>query len=213
MATGNASRHVNIHHDIEAAVAHLRARDSVLATLIDRVGPYPLRPERNPFEVMLRTIVSQQLSTKAADSIYGRLAQAMGPGRAQPEQVLALSEPTLRACGLSRAKSVYVRNVAEAFSDGRHARRSFITMDDAAVIERLTAIKGVGEWSAHMFLIFALHRPDVFPIGDLGLRKAMAQNYRLRSNTPPRRLHKIAEEWRPYRSVGTLYMWRSYDNA
>jgi|SRR5688572_13696077 DNA-3-methyladenine glycosylase II len=206
----SATGHVNIRDDIDAAIAHLRARDSVLAGLIERVGPYPLRPVRSPFEVMLRTIVSQQLSTHAADTIYGRLARAMGPPR--PEHVLALSDDTLRACGLSRAKMAYVRNVAAAFGGANHTRRSFSALDDAAVIERLTAIKGVGEWSAHMFLIFALHRADVFPIGDLGLRNSMMRHYRLRANTHVRRLHTIADEWRPYRSVGTLYMWQGYDS-
>lgn len=211
MAGPNASARVNIRRDMESAVAHLRAQDPVLAALIARVGPYPLRASRSPFEVMLRTIVSQQLSTRAADTIYGRLAAAMGAGPPRPEQVLALSDPALRACGLSRAKAVYARNVAAAFRDTKLTRRSFAALDDAVVIESLTSIKGVGEWSAHMFLIFALHRPDVFPIGDLGLRNAMMQTYRLRSNTKPARLHRIADAWRPYRSVGTLYMWRSLE--
>jgi len=207
----DASGHADIRRDFAAALVHLRARDTALAALIERVGPYPLRPSRGPFEVMLRTIVSQQLSTRAADTIYRRLAAAMGSGRPRPESVLALSGPALRGCGLSRSKSLYVRNVAEAFLGANHTRRSFATLGDDAVIQSLTSIKGVGEWSAHMFLIFALHRTDVFPIGDLGLRRAMMQTYRLRAGTREARLHRIAEAWRPYRSVGTLYMWRSLD--
>jgi DNA-3-methyladenine glycosylase II len=203
---------VRTHADIQAAIAHLRARDTVLAGLIERVGPYRMRTRRSPFEVMLQTIVSQQLSTKAADSIYARLAAAMG-GTPKPEHILALAESELRACGLSRAKAVYVRNVAEDFGAKGYTRRSFARLDDDAVIESLTSIKGVGEWSAHIFLIFALHRMDVFPIGDLGLRKAMLQTYGLRAHTKPARLHKIAEAWRPYRSVGSLYMWRGYDGG
>jgi DNA-3-methyladenine glycosylase II len=199
------------HPGVEAAVAHLRGCDPVLGALMERVGPYPMRPDRSVFEIMLRTIVSQQLSTRVADTIYGRLAGAMGPGRPDPGRLLLLPDATLRACGLSRAKTLYVRNVAAAFQDAGHTRRSFSSLDDAAVIESLTTIKGVGEWSAHMFLIFALQRPDVFPIGDLGLRKAMMQAYRLRSNTKPGRFHRIAEAWRPYRSTATLYMWRSLD--
>jgi DNA-3-methyladenine glycosylase II len=195
----------------DAAIAHLRERDTVLGSLIERVGPYPLRPNRGLFEIMLRTIVSQQLSTRVADAIYGRLAEAMGPGRPRPERLLALPDSTLRACGLSRAKMAYVRNVAAAFQDAKPTRRSYAALDDQAVIESLTVIKGVGEWSAHMFLIFALQRPDVFPIGDLGLRKAMMQAYRLRANTKPERLHRIADAWRPFRSTATLYMWRSLD--
>ncbi len=197
--------------DLEAAVAHLRKRDPVLGALIDRVGPYQIREGRNAFEVMLRTIVSQQLSGKAADSIYGRLATAMGGRSPRPDQLLSLSEEELRACGLSRAKAMYVRNVASHFDEKRYTLRSFAKLDDAAVIEALTTIKGVGEWSAHIFLMFALQRADVFPIGDLGLRKGMMKTYSLRSNTKPARLHKIAEAWRPYRTVGSLYMWRGYD--
>ncbi len=211
MATKNSPSVSGIHPGFEAAVAHLRQRDDVLGGIMERVGPYPLRPNRSLFEIMLRTIVSQQLSTRVADTIYSRLADAMGPGRPRPEELLLLSDATLRACGLSRAKALYVRNVAAAFRDAGHTRRSFSSLDDASVIESLTTIKGVGEWSAHMFLIFALERPDVFPIGDLGLRKAMMQAYRLRSNTKPDRLHRIAEAWRPYRSTATLYMWRSLD--
>jgi DNA-3-methyladenine glycosylase II len=203
----------SIVFDVDAAIAHLRARDAVLGSLIERVGPYPVRAQRTLFEVMLRTIVSQQLSTKAADSIYARLATAMGAGPARPEKLLALTDEELRACGLSRAKTLYVRNVALDFASKRYTHRSFAQRDDAAVMEMLTSIKGVGEWSAHIFLIFALRRPDVFPIGDLGLRKAMIQTYRLRSNTKPARLHRIADAWRPYRSVASLYMWRGLDGG
>lgn len=199
-------------YDLEAAVKHLRRNDPVLAALIDRVGPYEMRESRSAFEVMLRTIVSQQLSGKAADSIYGRLAAAMGGRSPRPEHLLPLSEEQLRACGLSRAKAVYVRNVAEHFDEKRYTLRSFNKLDDEAVIEALTTIKGVGEWSAHIFLMFALRRADVFPIGDLGLRKGMLKTYKLRSNTKPKKLHQIAEAWRPYRTVGSLYMWRNYDN-
>lgn len=193
-------------------MAHLRKNDPVLGKLIARVGPYEMREGRNAFEVMLRTIVSQQLSGKAADSIYARLATAMGNGPAQPARILSLGEEQLRACGLSRSKAAYVRNVAEHFAEHGYTKRSFDKLDDAAVIEALTSIKGVGEWSAHIFLMFALRRADVFPIGDLGLRKGMLKTYKLRSNTKPKRLHQIAEAWRPYRTVGSLYMWRNYDN-
>jgi len=197
--------------DLAGAVAHLRRADPVLGALIDRVSPYQMRTGRNIFEVMLRTIVSQQLSGRAADTIYGRLARAMGGGPARPERLLCLTDDALRACGLSRAKTAYVRNVAADFDARCYTRRSFARLDDDAVVAALTAIKGVGEWSAHIFLIFALQRPDVFPIGDLGLRNGMLKTYRLRSSTKPARLERIAEAWRPYRTVGSLYMWRNYD--
>jgi DNA-3-methyladenine glycosylase II len=199
-------------YDLEAAIAHLRKNDPVLGELIDRVGPYEMREGRNAFEVMLRTIVSQQLSGKAAESIYGRLATAMGGKSPKPEHLLVLTEEQLRACGLSRSKAAYVRNVAEHFGEKRYTLRSFDKLDDDAVIAALTGIKGVGEWSAHIFLMFGLRRADVFPIGDLGLRKGMMKTYKLRKNTKPKKLHQIAEAWRPYRTVGSLYMWRNYDN-
>jgi DNA-3-methyladenine glycosylase II len=210
MAAPSNSRALTL--DLEAAAAHLRKNDPVLGELIERVGPYEMREGRSAFEVMLRTIVSQQLSGKAADSIYARLAAAMGGRSPRPEHLLSLSEEQLRACGLSRAKAAYVRNVAAHFGEKRYTLRSFAKLEDEAVIEALTTIKGVGEWSAHIFLMFALRRSDVFPIGDLGLRKGMLKTYRLRANTKPARLERIAESWRPYRTVGSLYMWRNYDN-
>jgi DNA-3-methyladenine glycosylase II len=181
--------------------------------LIERFGPYELRATRNAFQVMLETIVSQQLSTRAAGAIYRRLAEAMGGRSPRPAALLALSDADLAACGLSRAKVAYVRNVARVFEKRGLDRRVFARMDDDEVASALTSIQGVGEWSAHMFLIFALNRLDVFPIGDLGLRKAMRARYRLRRDAAPRRYHRIAEAWRPYRTVGTLYLWRSYDGV
>lgn len=209
----NASRQDGLEGELRRAAAHLRRRDTVLAGLIDAFGPYDLHATTNAFQVMVETIVSQQLSTHAARSIYGRLADAMGGGRPRPRDVLALSPHTLIACGLSRSKAAYVRNVAEAFERDRITARTFAGMDDGEVMAKLTAIKGVGDWSAHMFLIFALNRLDVFPVGDLGLRKAMMARYRLRRGTRPARLEKIADAWRPYRTVGTLYLWRGYDGA
>src|SRR5689334_1706360 len=172
-------------YDLDTAIKHLRKSDPVLGELIERVGPYEMREGRNAFEVMLRTIVSQQLSGKAADSIYGRLATTMGAKSPKPEHLLVLSEEQLRACGLSRSKAAYVRNVAVHFAENRYTLRSFDKLDDEAVIAALTSIKGVGDWSAHIFLMFALRRADVFPIGDLGLRKGMMKTYKLRKNTKP----------------------------
>jgi DNA-3-methyladenine glycosylase II len=202
----------SIDEPMNAALLHLR-RDDVVARLIDRHGVYEFRGTRSGFQVMLETVVSQQLSTHAARAIYHRLSRAMGGRAPAPRQLLDLSDRQLIACGLSRSKAAYARNVAEAFASRRFDRRALARMDDAAVMESLTAIKGIGEWSAHMFLIFALQRPDVFPIGDLGLRNAMARAYRLRRNTPASRYHRIADLWRPYRTIGSLYLWKSYDDA
>jgi DNA-3-methyladenine glycosylase II len=199
--------------DMRVAVRHVGKNDAVVAALIRRYGSHQLTTTRSPFQVMLETVVSQQLSTTAASAIYGRLSSALGPGTPRPNALLRLSREELLSCGLSRSKVEYVRNVALAFEERRLDRRSFAGMDDGAVSESLTSIKGVGEWSAHMFLIFALRRLDVFPIGDLGLRNAMASQYRLRRNTPLSRYHRIADAWRPYRTVGSLYLWKSYDGV
>jgi DNA-3-methyladenine glycosylase II len=196
---------------VRAAVQHLERSDPVVAALIARFGPYQLPASRSGFQVMLETVVSQQLSTHAARAIYTRLSKAMGGPR--PQALLRLSHAQLLGCGLSRAKADYVRNVAAAFSEPRFQRRSFARLDDAAAMDLLTSIAGVGEWSAHIFLMFALHRLDVFPIGDLGLRRAMAEQYRLRRTAPLSRYHRIAEAWRPYRTVGSLYLWKSYDGV
>lgn len=198
---------------MRAALRHLRATDPVVAALIERFGPCRLRSTRSAFQVMLETIVSQQLSTHAARAIYGRIAQAAGGGVPTPGAVLSLSAPQLIACGLSRSKAAYVHNVARAFRERRYDRRSLSRLTDEGVMHELTAIKGVGEWSAHMFLIFALGRLDVFPVGDLGLRRAMAATYGLRRSAGERRYLRIAEAWRPYRTVGTLYLWQSYDGG
>jgi len=199
---------------IRAAVHHLDARDPVVADLIARFGVYEMRTTRNHFQVMLETVISQQLSTRAAASIYRRLADALCAGRTpRPRDVLEAGDGVLRRAGLSRAKVRYVRGIAEVFAS-RHARPSALARaSDEEVMRRLTGIEGVGEWSAHMFLIFALARLDVFPAGDLGLRKAMAARYGLRGTPSAARLAHIAERWRPYRTVGTLYLWQSYDGV
>jgi DNA-3-methyladenine glycosylase II len=162
---------------------------------------------------MVETVISQQLSTRAATAIYRRLIEAVGRRTPRPVDVLRLSPNTLKQAGLSRSKIEYIRNVAEAFRSRRVGHRSFKGMTDAEVVDTLTDIKGIGEWSAHMFMIFALGRLDVFPVGDLGLRNAMGRAYRMRRPPSPKRLTQIAEAWRPYRTVGTWYLWESYDNG
>jgi len=209
--TRNSAAASQLQRTLRSGTEHVRTRDPVVARLVERVGPVEMRATRSPYQVMLETIVSQQLSTHAARAIYGRLAKAAGGRVPRPDAILALTDSELIACGLSRSKAVYVRNISSAFAAGGFERRAFTRRNDAEVSQTLTAIKGVGPWSAHMFLIFALHRMDVFPIGDLGLRNAMAAQYGLRRNTPERRYHAIAEAWRPYRTVGSLYLWRSYD--
>jgi DNA-3-methyladenine glycosylase II len=211
--TRSATLQAGLDRELRAAARHLSRSDPVMAELVARLGSYELRATTNAFQVMVETIVSQQLSTRAAQSIYGRLARALGARSPRPRAVLRLSPADLVACGLSRSKASYLLNAADAFEQGRFTRRTFARMSDEEVIATLTSTKGVGDWSAHMFLIFALNRLDVFPVGDLSLRKTMIARYRLRRNARPERFERIAEKWRPYRTVGTLYLWRSYDPA
>jgi DNA-3-methyladenine glycosylase II len=210
----NATTPPGLARRIRAAVRHLRARDPVVAGLIARFGVYDLQTTRNHFQVMLETVISQQLSTRAAASIYRRLSEALCAGRTpRPRDVLDAGDGVLRRAGLSRAKVRYVRSLAETFASGRARPSALARASDGEVMRRLMAIDGVGEWSAHMFLIFALARLDVFPAGDLGLRKAMAAQYGLRGTPSAARLAHIAARWRPYRTVGTLYLWQSYNGV
>lgn len=194
------------------AVEHLRRADPVLARIVARVGPctlvVPSRPE--PFRALARAIVFQQLSGKAADTIHGRFA-ALFRGRPTAERVLAADEAALRAAGLSRGKVAAVRDLAAAATDGRLPRRFPPTMSDAEVEAALVRVRGIGPWTAQMFLLFHLGRPDVWPVGDLGVRTAVRRAYGMRREPSPARLERVAAPWRPFRSIATWYLWRSLD--
>lgn len=194
-----------------AAVKHLRQSDPVMAGLVERFGRQQMSFSRNYFQLMVGTVVAQQLSTKAARTIYGRVVDATGGGVPTTAAILALSDARLRKCGLSRSKASFVKNVAVAFDEWRMGPKRWAKKSDDEVIAMMTSIKGIGDWSAQMFLMFALCRLDVFPVGDLGLRNAMAVEYGLRKNTPTRRFEKIADAWNPYRTVGSMYLWNSAD--
>ena len=199
--------------DHAAAVDHLRNADERLRRLIDAVGPFELRVQTAPttFAALSEAIVYQQLTAKAAATIYGRVL-AMFPGSAKglsPEPVLAASEEDLRAAGLSRQKAASLRDLAMRSVEGvvptlRQARR----MSDGEIVERLTAVRGVGRWTAEMFLIFRLGRPDVLPVGDLGVQKGFQRMFRLRDLPRADRLEKLARPFKPYRSIACWYMWR-----
>jgi 3-methyladenine DNA glycosylase/8-oxoguanine DNA glycosylase len=195
------------------AVMCLRKRDPVLSGLIDIHGPCTLVPSSPYFPVLVETVISQQLSTKAAKAIYRRLLGAVGRRVLRPIDVLRIADEILLEIGFSRSKTRYVKNAAEAFYARRMGPKTFGRMTDDEVIDYLSSIKGIGEWSSHMFLIFALGRMDVFPVGDLGLRNAMANAYRLRRPPSQERLERIGDQWRPYRTIGTWYLWESYDNG
>jgi DNA-3-methyladenine glycosylase II len=198
---------------VRDAIAHLRRCDDVLAKLIERYGPCTLKPSADYFNVLVETVISQQLSTSSAKAIYARLVELSGRRRPRPIDVLTARDDELLGVGLSRSKTEYIRNVAGVFRRNRMGPKTFARMDDEEVKALLTSIKGIGEWSAHMFLIFALHRLDVFPVGDLGLRKAIARQYRLRKPASIERIRKVGDRWKPFRTVGTWYLWESYDNG
>jgi len=202
-----------------AAVRRLREADPVLAGVIDRVGPIPSR--RRPgrpgpgehYAGLVRTIVGQQLSTKAADSIWNRVVTHFGGRPPTPEEVLAADPEELRAAGgLSRAKVGYLRSLAEHVLDGSLELDRLSELDDETVLAELVAVKGLGEWSAHMYLMFMLERPDVLAPGDLGIRKAIQLAYGLDALPSPAQVTEIGEAWRPHRTLACRYLWRSLDN-
>ncbi len=189
-----------------------------MAGLLDRFGPLDealRRRGRRPTEAygaLLRAIVGQQLSTKAARSIYSRMEAMFGDRAPTPAELLAADEDEVRGVGLSRPKVAYLRDLAEHVQDGRLELDRLGDLPDDEVIAQLTAVKGLGEWTAHMFLIFHLGRADVLPVGDLGIRNAAALAYRLEAPPKPDELRELAEPWRPHRSLAALYLWRSLDN-
>jgi DNA-3-methyladenine glycosylase II len=201
----------------DAAVAHLRAADPVLRAIIDEVGVDGLGDRRagrpvDHYGALVRSIVGQQLSTKAARAIFGRLVDRFGGRTPTPAEVLADDPDELRvAAGLSHAKVTYLRSLAEHVLDGSLDLERLDGLPDDEVIADLVAVKGIGAWSAHMFLMFHLGRPDVLAVGDLGIRSAMMIRYGLPVRPAPAEMERIAEPWRPYRTLACLFLWRSLD--
>jgi DNA-3-methyladenine glycosylase II len=192
------------------AEAHLSAACPVLAKVIDKNGSYKLGPVQDLFPELISSIVSQQLSVKAAATILGRV-KALVDFQVYPDRILLQREEDLRAAGLSRAKVLYVRNVAEWFKSNPALADELPDMPDEDVIKHLTSIKGLGRWSVEMILMFTLRRPDVFPVGDLGIRRALNVHYGYDMKAHARELEAKAEEWRPYRTVASLHLWRSIE--
>jgi DNA-3-methyladenine glycosylase II len=200
------------------AVARLRAADPVLAELIDAVGPLreprAARPDLDDhYGALLRAIVGQQLSVSAARSIYGRVTERFGGRTPTPEQILADEPEELRAAvGLSRAKVSYLRSLAEHVISGELELERLDELPDEQVMAELVAVKGVGMWTAQIFLMFQLDRPDVLPVGDLGIRRAIERAYGLKELPDPATMERIAEPWRPDRTLASRYLWRSLQN-
>lgn len=197
------------------ALAHLRAADPVLAGVIDEVGPerVALRGSERPedhYGALVRAIVGQQLSTKAARAIYARLTDRFGARTPTPAEVMAEEPEELRAAaGLSRAKVAFLRSLAEHVLEGSLELERLDELPDEQVISELVAVKGIGEWSAHMFLMFHLRRPDALAVGDLGIRRAAMIRYGLEALPSAAELTQIAEPWRPYRTLACFYLWES----
>lgn len=197
---------------VEDALEHLRSVDPQLAATMDRVGKYnPTIRRTEPYATLLRTILFQQLAGAAANAIQRRFLALYGEdGRPPtPEQLLATSDEDLRSAGISRQKMSYMRDLALHVHEGLLDLDELVHLDDEEVIHRITAVKGLGEWSAHMYLMFHLGRPDVLPIGDLGVRNGMKLTYGLEATPTPREAKEIGAKWTPYRSVGSWYMWRA----
>jgi 3-methyladenine DNA glycosylase/8-oxoguanine DNA glycosylase len=194
---------------LRRAAAHLR-RDRVLAPIIRGVGPCRLRVDRRtaPFAALVESILYQQITGKAAATIHDRLRALCGRPAPRPEDILRATDAELRAVGLSRQKVGYLRDLSGRVRDGLPLHR-LSRLPDEAVIEALTEVKGIGRWTAEMFLIFRLGRLDVLPVDDYGVRKAMQRAYRKRALPKADWMRKTAEPWRPYRTVASWYLWRS----
>jgi len=192
------------------AIQHLKQADPVLAGIITRVGPYGIRFLEPDFETLVKSIVSQQLSGKVAKTIYGRLIAAAGD-RLTPESLLKLRPARMRSLGLSRQKIAYIRDLARHTRSGAVDFPSLLAASDDEVIEPLTAVKGIGVWTAPMFLIFALRRTIVLPTGDLGIRVAIRKAYNLPELPQPQEVEALARSWHPYCTVASWYLWRSLE--
>ena len=195
------------------ALNHLKKSDPVLGSIIERVGPYKIEYREPVFQTLVRSIVYQQLHGKAALTIFGRLHAAAKADPLTPESILRLRPARMRSLGLSNQKMTYIRELARLTRSGEIDFERMATLEDAHVIEHLTRCKGVGVWTVHMFLIFALRRPDVLPTGDLGIRAAMKKAYNLAELPKPEEMQQIAASWRPWCSVASWYLWRSLDNV
>jgi DNA-3-methyladenine glycosylase II len=191
------------------AVRELASRDPVIRTLVERHQGLGLRSRGDAFSTLARAIVGQQISVKAAQSVWDRVIGEVGT--MAPANVAAATSERLRTCGLSNQKCAYLGDLAERFASGRLEPARWDALDDEALIAELTQVKGIGRWTAEMFLIFYMARPDVFPLDDIGLQRAMRLHYNAGRALTEAKMKRIGKTWAPWRSVGTWYMWRSLD--
>ena len=197
---------------MELALRHLRTVDPVMAGIIERVGPYALARRQPTFETLVRSITFQQLSGKAAGTIFARLKKAVG-SRLTASAFLRLTQEELRACGLSRQKIASLQDLAERVARREISFRKLADLQDEEVILQLSKVRGVGVWTVQMFLMFALERPNVLPVSDLGIRNAVRKAYGLDDLPKAKELEEIARKWHPYCSVATWYLWRSLEGV
>lgn len=193
------------------AKRHLSRRDAVMRRLVKSHREPALASRGDAFQALARSIVGQQISVKAADSIWARFAARAG--RVTPANVCAIPTEDLRACGFSGQKSAYMLDLAARFASGEIKPRRWARLDDEAIVEDLTRVKGIGRWTVEMFLIFHLERPDVFPVGDLGLQRAMERQYNEGNALTRDEMREIGKPWQPYRTAATWYLWRSLENT
>lgn len=195
---------------MDPASRHLKKSDPVMAAIIQRVGPCEWVPRKPTFETLVRSITFQQLHGKAAATIFGRLKAAVGP-RFSATAVLRLSEAELRACGLSRQKIASITSLAEHVVRRKIQFAKLPAMPDEQIIETLCQVRGVGVWTVQMFLMFALQRPNIMPLGDFGIRNAVRQAYGLEDMPKPAELAALSLKWHPYCTTASWYLWRSLD--
>ena len=195
------------------AIVHLKKSDPVMRAIIERVGAYKIVHRDPSFETLVRSIVYQQLSGKVATVILGRLVAMLPNGKITPDAILKLTPVRMRKAGLSKQKTTYIRDLARKTNKGRVKFESLPDLTDIEVIEHLTQVKGIGVWTAHMFLIFALRRLDIVASGDLGVRVAIRKAYQLEELPHPQQVEEMAAAWRPYSSVAVWYLWRSLDST
>ncbi len=200
-------------YSLPEAMEHLSAVDPVMKKIIAAVGPYERKRRPSGFGILARAIVNQQLSGKAAATILARLRTHFPAGRLTPQAALALSHDTLTGCGLSRNKAAFLHALADEFASGRISTRALVRLSDDDARERLCRLHGIGPWTAEMFLMFCLDRPDIFPVGDAGIRRAIVERYPMRGEVTPERMIKLSRRWRPYRSVASRFLWRALDQV
>lgn len=198
-----------VAHDWSAALAHLRSADAQLGALIDKHGHPTIAPGRDPVHSLARAIVSQQLSGKAAATIWGRFLD-LYPKRTFPAaaKIIATPDDKLRGVGLSGAKAAAIKDLARHVVEKKLVPAKLPGLTDAEISAALLPVRGIGPWSVDMFLMFTLARPDVLPVGDLGIRKGMQRHFRLRKLPEPKKMIALAAPWQPFRTIGSWYMWR-----